>query len=272
VLALALTAVPAATRADLWTDVESLLERLEYDEAVARLAPVAADPERPARDRLRALELTAVAHVGAGRDEEARGQFALLRARDPGWTLEDATYSPKIRQLFDAAAGGEAPAVAELGLAADPAGATEVLVHARFDAAQLLGDRLELRFRWSDAGPWSTAAGVREAGGGSFRVPRTAGAPGTMRLRAVAALRAPSGHLVGRAGTDEAPIVLEIPPPVEPEPAPAGASRGRTRSIFGQWWFWTGVGVLVAGGVGLALVATSGEDRAEPTLGSQTMR
>lgn len=266
--AVLLTAGPA--EADLWTDVASLLERLEYDDAVARLVPVAADHEAPARDRLRALELVAVAHVGAGRDAEAGETFARLRAADPGWALEDRGYSPKIRQLFAAAAPGES-SPRPLTLEADPATEGEVTVRARFDSAVVVAAELELRFRWSDEGPWSSSVGAREPGGAWFRVPRPAGVPGVARLRAVAFARAPSGRVVARAGTDEEPTVLEVPAPA-PDAPPPRARRSGGGSIFGQWWFWTAAGVLVAGGVTAAIVASGGEDRPEPTLGSQTMR
>jgi hypothetical protein len=264
---LALVAAPLPAQGDVWADVASLLERLEYDEAVERLAPVAADAERPARDRLRALELQAVARVGAGRDDEARAVFARLRGGDPGWALEDPAYSPKIRALFAAAAVPAEPG-ALLTLEADPAAARDVTVHARFDPGRVYADSTELRFRWSEEGPWSSAAGAREPAGAWFRVPRPGGVPGTMRLRAVALVRAPSGEILARAGTDEAPTVVEVQaaeagPPAEPR---------RRGSLFGQWWFWTAAGVLVAGGVAVAIVAGGGEDLPSPTLGSQTMR
>lgn len=265
---LAFVAAPRPAKADVWTDVAALLERLDYDEAVARLGPVAADAQRPARDRLRALELQAVAHVGAGRDDEARAVFGRLRRGDPGWSLGDPAYSPKIRELFAAAAGEVEPA--RLGLAADPAAVREVTVHALFDAAAVYGDAIELRFRWGDDGPWSSATGVREGGGAWFRVPRPPGVPGVTRLRAVALVRAPSGQVVARAGTDEEPTIVEVVSPVA-ERRPA-APRGAGGSVLGRWWFWTAAGVLVAGGIAVAIVATGGDELPSPTLGSQTMR
>lgn len=275
VWALALVAAPRSARADVWTDVASLLERLEYDDAVARLAPVAADVERPARDRLRALELVAVAHVGAGRDDQARETFAKLHAGDPGWTLQDRTYSPKIRGLFASAAPPASAAPVAVTLEAAPTGEAEVTIVARFDANVVYADALELRFRWAGEGPWSTSTGVREPAGASFRVPRPAGVPGVSRLRAVAQVKAPSGQVVARAGTDEAPVVLEVranaPAVGAPAVMPGRASGGG--SIFGRWWFWTAAGVLVAGGITAAIVvAGGGDDRPSASLGSQTMR
>lgn len=52
---------------------------------------------------------------------------------------------------------------------------------------------------------------------------------------------------------------------------PAAAPAAESPSVFTQWWFWTGVGVVVAAGVVTAIVLSSGSSNGIPstTLGNQ---
>jgi len=44
-------------------------------------------------------------------------------------------------------------------------------------------------------------------------------------------------------------------PGVAPRPSSApGGSRDRSRPIYKRWYFWAGIGAVVAGGVAVALV------------------
>jgi len=71
------------------------------------------------------------------------------------------------------------------------------------------------------------------------------------------------------------PAVLEASAANPPAPAPAGATLvsgpesrpvddGSSGSIFSRWWFWTGLGAIVAGGVVAALVLSSGRSATIP--------
>lgn len=52
---------------------------------------------------------------------------------------------------------------------------------------------------------------------------------------------------------------------------PAAAPAAESPSVFTRWWFWTGVGVVVAAGVVTAIVLSSGSSNGIPstTLGNQ---
>ena len=230
---------PAVARADEWTEVASLLERLEYDTIVERLEPIASDPAREPRDRLRALEIIGVARVGAGRDDDARAVFMRLRTADPRWELQDPSYSPKIHELFDAAEIDARPRT--LAVSVDRTSVGEVVIGVAWDPTTIYASELELRWCWSASGAFSLARLGRRAAADGFPIPRVEGAPGLARLRAVALAHAPSGAIVARAGTEEEPVVLEVRPP---RPAHRATPSG---SILTRWWLWTGVGAVVVG-------------------------
>lgn len=79
-------------------------------------------------------------------------------------------------------------------------------------------------------------------------------------------------------------VVLERAPEVPPpavvadrirtgDPAgrdPIGSAQpAPSRPVYARWWFWTGVGALVAGSVAITVLATSGngDDGGLPSLG-----
>ena len=51
-----------------------------------------------------------------------------------------------------------------------------------------------------------------------------------------------------------------------PAAAPATDSGGGGKPIYKKWWFWTGVGVVVIGGVALIAVAASGDETSGTTF------
>ncbi len=91
-------------------------------------------------------------------------------------------------------------------------------------------------------------ARLAAAGGAAAAEPRPAEPPSPL----VPAPAAPAPSAVTPATAD---LAAAAPP------APAPSADG---AITGKWWFWTGVGVLVAGGATAAVVAT----RPRPQVGS----
>jgi hypothetical protein len=77
----------------------------------------------------------------------------------------------------------------------------------------------------------------------------------------------------GPASTTNPPTLALNAPPPAPTDAPSGGSidtsrppsQDESRPIYTKWWFWTGIGVLVAGGVLTAIALSSGHDPACPT-------
>jgi hypothetical protein len=108
---LALVAAAPAARAD--TDVtaqtiETYLARgqksfdsQDYAVAIQTLSPVTRDARATRAQRLRALELIALARFITGDAGGARATFERILDIDPGYQLRDTSGSPKIRAFFD---------------------------------------------------------------------------------------------------------------------------------------------------------------------------
>ncbi len=107
VACLCLVAIPARADVDAQT-IETYLARgqhafddQDYAVAVQTLAPVTRDARATRAQRLRALELIALAHYITGDAAAARSTFERILDIDPGYQLQDPSGSPKVRAFFD---------------------------------------------------------------------------------------------------------------------------------------------------------------------------
>ena len=81
---------------------QKLFDEQEYAGAIQALSPVTRDARATRAQRLRALELIALAHFIRGDEGSARATFERILDIDPGYQLRDTSGSPKIRSFFDA--------------------------------------------------------------------------------------------------------------------------------------------------------------------------
>jgi len=69
------------------------------------------------------------------------------------------------------------------------------------------------------------------------------------------------------------PPVLALPPPAATPHLPTEPMTTRSAPIYTRWWFWTGVAVVVAGGVTATVLAVSGTTAPQPAdLHFETLR
>jgi hypothetical protein len=100
-------AAPARADVDAQT-IETYLARgqhafddQDYAVAIQTLGPVTRDARATRAQRLRALELIALAHYITGDAADARATFERILDIDPGYQLQDPSGSPKVRAFFD---------------------------------------------------------------------------------------------------------------------------------------------------------------------------
>src|SRR6185436_9845095 len=80
---------------------KKLFDDQEYGGAIQTLTPVTRDARATRAQRLRALELIALANFIRGDEGAARATFERILDIDPGYQLRDTSGSPKIRAFFD---------------------------------------------------------------------------------------------------------------------------------------------------------------------------
>jgi hypothetical protein len=80
---------------------QKLFDDQEYAGAIQALGPVTRDARATRSQRLRALELIALAQFIKGDQGDARATFERILDIDPGYQLRDTSGSPKLRGFFE---------------------------------------------------------------------------------------------------------------------------------------------------------------------------
>jgi hypothetical protein len=261
ILFTALAVVAAPARADDVTaqTLETYLARgqkayddQDYAAAIQTLGPVTRDARATRAQRLRALELIALAQFIKGDLGAARGTFERILDIDPGYQLRDTSGSPKIRAFFDdlkkqLIPGFDPTAGADLEHAA-PTAATAgrpLEIEARvtrgnvFDIVLASRRRGELGYRVAPMAP---------RGDGRWRVHITPEAsPQGYVLEYYLDARDAGGATIARVAAPDVPLEIAI--------APGGESR---KPWYGRWYVIAGAAVLAAGATALIVESQRG--------------
>jgi hypothetical protein len=241
---------------------QDLLRSFEFDAAIEQFEAVVADESSSASDRLAALERIGATYFNTDRRDQARAAFARLIDCDPGHALTGRAFPPPVQQFFAEVRGAHQPAAAATVDAAareTSPGSGRVRLRAAAAPGCECAEVAVARVRTAGgAGDYEEVALARD--GAEFAADLDAPAPGE-ELEYVVELRAPSGQVVGRAGSVELPLTYATPAPLEDAPVEPPAEGPARRRWYRSWWFWTIVGVAVAGaGVTTAVVLTRPED------------
>jgi hypothetical protein len=234
-------------------DLRGSLEQARFEHARARAEALLAAENLSARQRNDTLELLAVAQIAARDEAGARETLRQLfardpqhpeRLRDPGPTVSAAfarahaeATAPTVPTLASVAAtalSGRPRLAIELGSGRDAIDSVHVFTRSapELEAAHLV----------ADVGTQSALVLALPAGA-------SAALPTWLELYVEA--RAPSGFVLARAGTNDAPLRFALPPTAPPCVAPAA-----TPPLRRSWWLWTSIAIAVAGiGVSGAIVA-----------------
>jgi hypothetical protein len=238
----------------------------DYAASIQALAPVTRDARATRSQRLRALELIALAEFIRDDQGAARATFERILDIDPGYQLRDTSGSPKIRAFFDALKkqlipGFDPSAGADLEHAAPTSGTAgrplELEVRATrgnvFDVVVGWRHRGELAYRHAPLAP---------RGGDRWRVrlaPEPSAKPYVLEYYVEA--RDAGGAAIARIAAPDQPLEIALA-------AGAGESRG---PWYGRWYVVVGAAVVAAGVTGVAIAATSGPGPGTLPPGSVTL-
>jgi len=276
IVLLALAMAPARARADVGpqaietflTRGQKLFDEQEYTGAIQALAPVTRDARATRAQRLRALELIALAQFIRGEECAARATFERILDIDPGYQLRDSSGSPKIRAFFEAMKKQLIPGY-------DPTAGAD-LEHAAPTAASA-GKPLEIEVRATRGGErvFELVVGTRRRGELTYKT-TTAAPRGDARWRAritpepsskpyvleyFVEARDAGGGAVARIAAPDAPLEIALA---------AGGGEGK-RAWYAHWYVVVGAGVVAAGVTGAVIAASSGPDRGSLPPGSVTV-
>ena len=276
VVLLALGMAPVRAQADVGpqaietflTRGQKLFDEQEYTGAIQALSPVTRDARATRAQRLRALELIALAQFIRGDQGAARATFERILDIDPGYQLRDTSGSPKIRAFFEAMKKQLIPGY-------DPTAGAD-LEHAAPTAASA-GAQLEVEVRATRGGERVFELVVATRRRGELTYKTTTAAPrGDARWRAritpepsskpyvleyFIEARDAGGGAVARIASPDAPLEIALA---------AGGGEGK-RAWYAHWYVVVGAGVVAAGVTGAVIAASSGPDRGSLPPGSVTV-
>jgi hypothetical protein len=244
----ALLTSPADVRLEL-SSLRGELDAARFSSVEARTKTLLAAPTLRAQERNDALELLAIAQIAARADAAAEGTLRELFARDPEHVAHVRDPGPNVAAMFERVRSQKVPpttvpitvsalrdaqgrVIVELALGVGHDAVDSVHVFARPSGAAL-GDG-------ASAGTADETSHV-VADVGARTALAVALPPAPQKASAIALYvegRAPSGAVLGRDGSERAPLLIRLEPA-----APACADVPLRR----RWWVWTSVALVVSG-------------------------
>ncbi len=231
---------------------QQLFDEQEYAAAIQSLAPVTRDTRATRAQRLRALELIALAQFIRNNKGAARATFERILDIDPGYQLRDTSGSPQLRAFFDSLKkqlipGFDPTAGADLEHAAPTAGSA--------------GKPLEFEVRVTRGNVFDLVIGTRRRGELTYKLAPLAPRGGD-RWRA-RITPAPSQkpyvleYYVEARDAGGAPIARIAAPdqPLEIALA-AGGPEASQRPWYARWYVIAG-GAAIGAGAAAAIFATT---------------
>jgi hypothetical protein len=274
----------ASAQTDPLAAIREQILYASYAEAIAGANALLARSDIDARTRNTALELLATAQIASRATEDARRTLTVLYGRDPGHRLTDPDASPPVVSAFARARESSPPRVQVRIVHRAPtltrreSPSIEVQLAAGADAV----DEVRLSYRQGAESGWSRVVMNRRPDGTFVaRIPVVGPADQAVDVVYHVVATAPSGTELAHSGTEAEPLSLRIPAeapslaarvdPSQPAtPQPSEPARGG--SIAEQWWFWTLIGVVVAGAVVTGVVVgTQSQGIPDGTLGTVTL-
>lgn len=218
---------------------------MEYEEVVRLTLGPSRDPSQPTARRVEALELLGLSQLILDRKADARASFEALLTLSPEHKLQDPSGSPKLQRFFEGVRQ-------EVGATPSPGGSLKITPERPRQIKAGRSLTLRVRLQGDRAGMAQAMLRWRASFNPTWR-----GVPLTVDQTVLSArlqlppldrgyqllyqieLRSAAGNLLARAGTNAAPLKLEVSP----------GEALTVRPVWKRWWFWTVIGAVVAGGV-----------------------
>lgn len=276
VLALTWVAAPAAQGAAEGAnphlqEAERLYAQLRYAEAAHALELAMAVPGNTVAQQRRIFELQGTVQLILHNRSAAYDAFYRLLDVDPDFRF-DASASPKIRAFFDEVREDHVPlqrvSFEEPPRELRPArGPPLIAVYPTRQGAGTI--EVVLRLRARPGAPFDELPMAAQADGGyRAALPPEAveAAAGSGRLEYLVEARNAQGRVVGRAGSEEQPFLLEQ----------LQASTGEDgQPWYTQWWVWTAAGVALGTAAAVTtvvlVVGRPSEEPGHESLGTHTL-
>ena len=247
---------------------QSLFNDQEYAGAIQALSPVTRDARATRAQRLRALEIVALAHFIKRDEGAARATFERILDIDPGYQLRDTSGSPKIRAFFDELKKQLIPnydpnAGADLEHAAPTAGTAARIIEFEVRATRG-GERVfEIVVATRRRGELAyKAIGALPRGDGKWRARVTPAASSKAYvLEYFVEARDAGGAPIARIAAPDTPLEIALT---------SGGAETK-RPWYGRWYVIGGAAVVAAGVTGLAIAATRGPGPGTLPPGSVTV-
>lgn len=222
-------------------ELRESVERADFQHAEPRLRALLTEPALSAREHALALELSVVIALAARRDAEAQRLLAELYGRDPGHRLSVSELGPQVSAAFERAGRARrelepTPIAAELVVTGDGRRTLDVRLD---DPAQRV-DSVHA-YLWFDSERLLSHMVAEGTSSARFYVPEPPAEARALELHVE--VRAPSGALLGSAGTREAPLALTL----AQKPAAVACPEPEETPLRKRWWVWTTLGIVVAG-------------------------
>lgn len=221
---------------------QKLFDEQEYAGAIQTLAPVTRDARATRAQRLRALELIALAQFIRNDRAAARATFERILDIDPGYQLRDTSGSPQLRAFFDTIKSQLIPnfdptAGADLEHAAPTAGSAGSPIELQVRVTR--GNVFDLVVATRRRGELTYATSTLAPRGDNRWHTRLTPAPSTKPyvLEYYVEARDAGGAPIARIASPDQPLEIAL--------ASGAASSSSARPWYGRWY-------VIAGGVGAA--------------------
>jgi len=257
-------------------DAKKLYSNLEYAQIVPKLEMALSVPGNTKEQLCQIYGLMGVVQVILENEDAARKAFEEMLVLDPARKLNP-RLSPKILDFYETVKKSFVPAARAsfvgrptVNSAPDKQPSVNVSVDDKQDAIS----KIDLWFRTASSQRFKSAA-MKSAGAGQYagEMPvRTKKSASTgLRIDYYLTAHGSDGNVLASLGSPERPLQFSILPVEKRVVVPPGGVVGPT-AWYETWWFWTAVGVVVAGTTtGIVIAATPGDDVPVGSLGTRQL-